>query len=223
MARFSALVGCEPDELLECSPLFNYRMLTEQYRMHPTIGDAISDAFYGGRVTTSARTALSRRCLAPFTVVDTSGAQESAAGTSFRNDSEADAVVDVVRQLLRHFDATQVCVLSFYTGQAAAIGALLASVAPSVCIASVDSMQGHENMAVVVSCARSRSLGFLADPRRVNVALSRAQECLVVVGSTSLLSTSSMWLRALASAVPMHAASFAAALRESPAVSQPLA
>ena len=53
-------------------------------------------------------------------------------------------------------------------------------------IQSVDASQGSEADCVIISCVRNNtegSIGFLADSRRVNVALSRAREVLVLVGS----------------------------------------
>ena len=60
-------------------------------------------------------------------------------------------------------------------------------------------MQGREVDIVVLSCVRSGSagLGFLSDWRRTNVALSRAKEAIVVVGSESCLSRDARWERAL--------------------------
>jgi superfamily I DNA and/or RNA helicase len=50
---------------------------------------------------------------------------------------------------------------------------------------TVDGFQGREKEAVVVSLVRSNEageLGFLADVRRMNVAITRARKKLVVVG-----------------------------------------
>lgn len=52
-------------------------------------------------------------------------------------------------------------------------------------ICSVDQAQGSEADVVVLSCVRSnteKSVGFLKNPNRLNVAVSRARERLVVVG-----------------------------------------
>ena len=46
-----------------------------------------------------------------------------------------------------------------------------------------------------MSCVRSgqQSIGFLAEQQRLNVALTRARKCLVVVGNISTLQADDMW------------------------------
>lgn len=59
-------------------------------------------------------------------------------------------------------------------------------------IATVDGYQGKENPIVIVSLVRNnlkRDAGHVRKPNRVNVALSRAQERLVLVGSTHMWSS----------------------------------
>lgn len=54
---------------------------------------------------------------------------------------------------------------------------------------TVDSYQGKENRIVILSTVRNNSQlqpGFLRSPNRINVAMSRAMERLVVVGATSM-------------------------------------
>jgi hypothetical protein len=60
-------------------------------------------------------------------------------------------------------------------------------------VGTVDSFQGSEADVVVISLVRNnhhtgkRALGFLSDPRRMNVLLSRAKWKLVLVGSLEFL------------------------------------
>ncbi len=61
----------------------------------------------------------------------------------------------------------------------------------SIEIASVDAFQGRDSHIVVYSTVRSnkqRQLGFLKDRRRLNVALSRAQQLLIMIGDIGMLS-----------------------------------
>ncbi|KAJ2202195.1 Protein zgrf1, partial [Coemansia sp. RSA 518] len=46
---------------------------------------------------------------------------------------------------------------------------------------------------IIISCVRSEKIGFIANPNRVNVALSRARHHCLVVGSRKLLQTNGMW------------------------------
>jgi superfamily I DNA and/or RNA helicase len=74
---------------------------------------------------------------------------------------------------------------------------LLADV-PGLEIDSVDGFQGREKEAVVLSLVRSNAegeIGFLADVRRTNVALTRARRCLVVIGDSATLSALPFYAR----------------------------
>lgn len=44
-----------------------------------------------------------------------------------------------------------------------------------------------------VRCNEERRLGFVTDPRRMNVAFTRAKRGLVVVGSSATLSSNKYW------------------------------
>ena len=62
-------------------------------------------------------------------------------------------------------------------------------------IATVDSFQGRECDVVVYSTVRSnpeRGIGFLKDYRRINVALSRARELLVIVGDHFMMQSATI-------------------------------
>jgi superfamily I DNA and/or RNA helicase len=61
---------------------------------------------------------------------------------------------------------------------------------------SVDGFQGREKRVIVFSAVRSNEsaeVGFLADERRLNVAITRAKHKLVVVGDSATLSTDAHW------------------------------
>jgi superfamily I DNA and/or RNA helicase len=64
-----------------------------------------------------------------------------------------------------------------------------------VAVSSVDAFQGRETDVVVLSCVRSGSggLGFVADVRRLNVALTRARQSLLIVGDADTLAQNQHW------------------------------
>ncbi|CAN0493984.1 unnamed protein product, partial [Ectocarpus sp. 12 AP-2014] len=68
-------------------------------------------------------------------------------------------------------------------------------------VSTVDGFQGKEVDVVLFSCVRAPSsgggggggIGFLADQRRMNVALTRARRSLIVLGNVGRLSSDGTW------------------------------
>lgn len=55
---------------------------------------------------------------------------------------------------------------------------------------TIDSAQGLENDIVIMSVVKTRGVGFLANPQRLNVALTRAKKALYICGNFSSLRVS---------------------------------
>ena len=178
--------------------------LRRQYRMNETIAEFPSRAFYDGWLETADRnrtwTVGDRP---PVAGIDVSGTErQHSGGYSYRNDREAEVVAAEVAELLDALDPTEIGVVTPYTAQQTAIRESLAghetiggSDAEQVAVDTVDSVQGSEREAVVVSFVRSNDdgeSGFLSfpeeGPRRLNVALTRARKRLVLVGNWDTLS-----------------------------------
>ena len=67
-------------------------------------------------------------------------------------------------------------------------------------IDTVDGFQGREKEAVVISLVRANAkgeIGFLADTRRMNVALTRARRKLIVIGDSATIATHPFYRRLL--------------------------
>lgn len=80
----------------------------------------------------------------------------------------------------------------------------------SVFVDTVESFQGQERDIIIFSCVRSQreaatdikkaNLGFLVDTRRLNVALTRAKLCCVIVGNSSTLKANKIWQQLISDA-----------------------
>jgi regulator of nonsense transcripts 1 len=75
-------------------------------------------------------------------------------------------------------------------------GSLHSKLYQEIEIASVDAFQGREKDIIIMSCVRSnehQGIGFLNDPRRLNVALTRAKYGIIIVGNPKVLSKQQLW------------------------------
>jgi ATP-dependent RNA/DNA helicase IGHMBP2 len=180
------------------------RKLDKQYRMHTHIMDFSSARFYDGsliahesvashRLHDLPHVAESTRTLEPVEFIDTAGSgweeEIEPDGLSKRNTSEGELVLRKVQQLRdTGLAASDIAVIAPYAAQVRWLRQNADS--DRLEIDTVDGFQGREKEAVVISCVRSNSegeIGFLADARRMNVALTRARRKLIVVGDSATL------------------------------------
>lgn len=57
------------------------------------------------------------------------------------------------------------------------------SLPSSITVNTIDSYQGQERDIIIISNARTTGTGFLVEPKRLNVAMTRARKCLVICGN----------------------------------------
>ena len=184
-------------------------LLTVQYRMHERIMEWSSSALYEGKVEAheSVREHLLRDLPSvtvgaapdleiPVLMIDTAGCdfeeEEDARGASKWNDGEVGIVVQHVERLLdTGVPPRDVAVITPYSAQVARLRGRLLETWPELEIGTVDGFQGREKEAVVISMVRSNSkgeVGFLADERRMNVAVTRARRHVAIIGDSATVS-----------------------------------
>jgi regulator of nonsense transcripts 1 len=166
----------------------NHNLLTEQYRMPPTLATLVSDLFYGGVLTTAASTTASRQRSPAVRFVDVSG-QEENLKKSYKNMAEVRVVVDTVRRERAAHPDQLINVIAFYKPQMFAIKDALkderlysnsgAALATELDVNTVDSMQGRE--ADIGLCPHAYSS---AGSPRPSMALAITRRC-CIVGETS--------------------------------------
>jgi superfamily I DNA and/or RNA helicase len=84
--------------------------------------------------------------------------------------------------------ASDIGIISPYSAQTEYLKSLFKDVSPE--ISSVDSFQGREKKVIFISCVRSNhegQIGFLADTRRMNVAMTRAKQLCIIIGDSATL------------------------------------
>jgi DNA polymerase III delta prime subunit len=182
------------------------RRLDVQYRMHQAIMEFSSAQFYEGTLQADATVsahrlsdlpgvAASELTQQPVDFIDTAGAgydeQLEPDGESRWNPREAELVVRKVESLAAAgLPPTELAVIAPYSAQVRWLRSLLAERYSGLEIDSVDGFQGREKEAVIISLVRSNpvgEIGFLADVRRMNVALTRARRKLIVIGDSSTI------------------------------------
>lgn len=174
-------------------------MLQTQYRMAPAIMGFSSEQFYQGKLAADASVlARKSRFAQALVMVDTAGAgfdekvkQET---LSTYNEEEADLLVRLMQQ--DDLSGLSVGIIAPYKAQVEVLKRLinqvteLASYRENIGINSVDAFQGQERDVIYISLVRSNStgeIGFLKEYRRLNVAMTRAKERLVIVGDSATL------------------------------------
>jgi predicted DNA helicase len=187
-------------------------MLTVQHRMHEELMAFPSARFYDGQLVAHPSVAQATLGLDDdggpslparvLDVIDTAGAgfdERAADSGSFSNEGEARLVKTIVDDLVtRGVAPADIGVITPYAAQAALLGrgALSPLVDLGLEVDSVDGFQGREKRVIVFSAVRSNSdgvVGFLADERRLNVAITRAKHKLVIVGDSATLSADEDW------------------------------
>ncbi|KAF8443044.1 SEN1 N terminal-domain-containing protein [Boletus edulis BED1] len=186
-------------------------LLSIQYRMHPEISQLPSRLFYQGRLLDGPDMGVKTRqpwqshakfgYYRFFNVLG--GREESAIGHSMKNVLEAQVAVALYARLRKEFASVdfdfRIGIVSMYRGQVVEMQRTFErrfgeDIRGKIHFNTVDGFQGQEKDIIILSCVRAgpgvQSVGFLADVRRMNVALTRAKSSLFILGNTATLERS---------------------------------
>jgi len=219
-AKLRAKLGTSPMERLEA--IVERRILRVQYRMPPSLLEHPSSYFYDGMVTSAPHLVMAAANTnsvlprgfswpnenIPLAFVNVCGdscgleIMHEFGGKS--NPTEAKLIASIVADFLdagklgdRRTSRKDIAIISPYSKQVQLIqNELVKRNIYEVQVGTVDSFQGQETSVVCFSAVRSNSLkemGFLRDPRRLCVSLTRAKHGLVVVGDARTLNSCRHW------------------------------
>jgi len=173
-------------------------VLREQRRMPEILMHFPNTEFYESQLTTKVQSVFEPwgEFQSPLIWLDTAGsdAEEERFQESFRNPQE----VNILVKIFQCEDCPEDWrVITPYSAQKQLLQERLSELDP-FWFQTIDSFQGRESDWIFLSLVRSNSLGevgFLQEPRRLNVALTRARKGLVVVGDSSTLTQNPLYLR----------------------------
>lgn len=180
--------------------------LNRQYRMNPNIGNLISTVFYEGEITSGITYEQRRHGYSEWEEksiiwIDTKNNKdkwEQEIKTTKQNQLEADIIFTKLVELEEFYEekglsSKEIGIIAGYSGQKNLLIRLYKSKYSTLFkrlkieIDTVDAFQGRETDIIIYSIVRSNQqgdIGFLSDTRRLNVALSRARELLILVGDS---------------------------------------
>lgn len=193
--------------------------LLRNYRSHSAILQLPNDMFYDGELVAVADPVRTDNMLRghwehlknptfPIMFHGVVGKDErEESSPSWFNTDEANEVLGYVQHLVRdrpYVQQRDIGVITPYAKQAAKLRLLLrANLLQEVMVGSTELFQGQEKRVIIISCVRStkewlpsdarHNLGFLANPKRFNVAITRAIALLIVVGNPYVLREDHHW------------------------------
>ncbi|KAJ3676832.1 hypothetical protein LUZ60_002556 [Juncus effusus] len=195
-------------------------MLTEQYRMHPEISRFPSLHFYENKLLNGARASEKSaafheiKYLGPYMFFDIIDGQErqsrSSGSQSLCNEFEIEAAVDILKFLKNRYESEFMCkkigIITPYRSQLYQMRSRFNSFFGPESVSemelnTVDGFQGREVDILILSTVRASDrsgptgggIGFVADVRRMNVALTRAKFSLWILGNAKTLSVNPHW------------------------------
>ncbi|CAL5999104.1 DNA_helicase [Hexamita inflata] len=176
----------------------NYVLLDTQYRFDKLINEFPSKQFYNSRLKANKQEVSQTLEWTSVCFLNTAGydfvEEKPDSGKIFeqlslRNQNEAELVVKLVTKLIDEGESpNNIGVISGYAAQISLLNQQLGG--QGIEIATVDGFQGREKEIIIMSMVRSNDdgiVGFMNDPRRLNVSITRAKRLLIVVGDAETL------------------------------------
>lgn len=184
--------------------------LVDNYRSHKSILEIYNKIFYDGELRAKAKNTgrlLGWKCLPNPTFPVIFHAIYGECGTlmnskSLLNENEATQVLLYVTEILRNgingfeIAQTDIGIVSPYAAQVHYIKNIFRKCSLyDIEVGSAEQFQGREKLIMILSTVRSftSTVGFLDNPRRMNVLLSRAQAILIIVGNPVTLQRDPNW------------------------------
>ncbi|XVE62877.1 hypothetical protein DITRI_Ditri06bG0155000 [Diplodiscus trichospermus] len=213
------------ERLFECESYYNeddnfVTKLVRNYRCHPAILDLPSRLFYKGELiackednssSITSKVDFFPNKEFPVLFFGIQGCDEREGNNpSWFNRIEVSKVVDIINKLRASTDLNEadIGVITPYRQQVLKMKKVLETRdLMDVKVGSVEQFQGQEREVIIVSTVRSTvkhndfdrtyCLGFLSNPKRFNVAITRARSLLIIVGNPHIVCKDPYWEKLL--------------------------
>nr|XP_044623301.1 protein ZGRF1 isoform X2 [Equus asinus] len=182
-------------------------LLRTQYRCHPAISAIANDLFYEGNlingVSETERSPL-LEWLPTLCFYNVKGLEQIERDNSFHNVAEAAFTLKLIQSLIASgISGSLIGVITLYKSQMYKLCHLLSAAdfdhphLKAVQVSTVDAFQGAEKEIIILSCVRTRQVGFIDSEKRMNVALTRGRRHLLIVGNLACLRKNRLWGRVI--------------------------
>ncbi|XP_020857019.1 5'-3' DNA helicase ZGRF1 isoform X1 [Phascolarctos cinereus] len=182
-------------------------LLRTQYRCHPAISAIANDLFYEGHlingISEVERSPL-LEWLPTLCFYNVKGIEQIEKANSFHNVAEAAFTLKLIQSLIASgIEGSMIGVITLYKSQMYKLCTLLSTVhcdhatLKAVQVSTVDAFQGAEKEIVILSCVRTKHVGFIDSEKRMNVALTRGKRHLLIVGNLDCLKKNRLWGRVI--------------------------
>ncbi|XP_012270150.1 probable helicase senataxin [Orussus abietinus] len=183
-------------------------MLDTQYRMAYPIAYWPNKFFYEGKLRNSAENYITNTEPYPFHSYKVLNLDSKQDDDKFSNTDEAQFVANLIYTMMIHarlekINRISIGVITPYNNQRTIvenkINERITAVPDEIKkkitteVNTVDSFQGQERDVIIMSCVRSRGIGFMSDRQRVCVALTRARHSLILCGNFKTFEKDIMW------------------------------
>lgn len=195
--------------------LYNEAVITKllnNYRSHKDILHSANELFYNGELIPKAgpeitdialKWFLLPNSLVPIIFHSVEGQTKREANSfSLYNQKEVSQVIFYVREIIKNgingigIPVSEIGVISPYRRQCQELRQNFKRFGwKDIEVGSVEQFQGQEKKVIILSTVRSftKSIGFLDNPKRLNVSITRAKSLLIIVGNPFTLQLDRNW------------------------------
>ena len=174
-------------------------MLNKQFRMHSAISQFPSSYIYKGELTDGLEEDPPLlNDIQAYKVVHLEQTKEKVTpNRSYVNEAEAEYILNLLQK--EEWKGVSTTILTPYTAQRDYMNKN--NKLDNVKIYTIDSFQGREDDAVILSCVRTEKIGFIQELARINVVLTRGKRIFWIIGNLKILAKNEHWKALITNAV----------------------